>query len=58
MTDVQAYRFEPELVPNAGDTENVEVNYRLLVSDVKPCQHKENVLVPENNQSQKTKWKE
>ena len=29
MTDPQAYRFEPERVPNAGDSENEEVNYRL-----------------------------
>ena len=61
MTDLQAYRFEPERVPNAEDSENEEVNdgYRehfgLLVSDVKPCQKKENVLVAENSQIQKTK---
>ena len=29
MTDLQAYRFEPERVPNTGDSENEEVNYRL-----------------------------
>ena len=29
MTDLQAYRFEPELVPNAEDSENEEVNNRL-----------------------------
>ena len=65
MTDLQAYRFEPERVPNAEDSENEEVNDRfegtfwaVLVSDVKPCQHKENVFVAENSQSQETKWKE
>ena len=29
MTDVEAYRFEPERVPNAKDSENEEVNDRL-----------------------------
>ena len=29
MTDVEAYRFEPERVPNAKDSENEEVNNRL-----------------------------
>ena len=29
MTDLQAYRFEPERVPNAEDSENEEVNDRL-----------------------------
>ena len=29
MTDLQAYRFEPERVPNAEDSENEEVNNRL-----------------------------
>ena len=29
MTDLQAYRFEPERVPYAEDSENEEVNNRL-----------------------------
>ena len=29
MTDLQAYRFEPERVPNAEDSENEGVNDRL-----------------------------
>ena len=29
MTDLQAYRFEPESVANAEDSENEEVNDRL-----------------------------
>ena len=29
MTDLQAYRFEPQRVPNAEDSENEEVNDRL-----------------------------
>ena len=29
MTDLQTYRFEPEHVPNAEDSENEEVNDRL-----------------------------
>ena len=29
-TDLQAYRFEPERVPNAEDSENEEVNDRLV----------------------------
>ena len=29
MIDLQAYRFEPERVPNAEDSENEEVNDRL-----------------------------
>ena len=29
MTDLQAYRFEPERVANAEDSENEEVNDRL-----------------------------
>ena len=29
MTDLQAYRFEPECVSNAEDSENEEVNGRL-----------------------------
>ena len=66
MTDLQAYRFEPERVPNAEDSENEEVNDRLEGTfwvtcdrcETMPTQCKENVLGAENSQSQKTKWKE
>ena len=30
MTDLEAYRFEPERVPNAEDSENEEVNDHLI----------------------------
>ena len=62
---LRPYRFEPERVLNAEDSESeneavndgLEGHFGVLVRDVKPCQRKENLFVAENSQSQKTKWK-
>ena len=62
MPDLQLYCFEPECIPNPGDMRKRKRRskrsyFGVLVRDVKSCQRKENVLVAENSQRQKTKWK-
>ena len=43
MTDLQAYRFEPERVPDAEDSENEEVNDRLAGTFWVTCERCENM---------------
>ena len=45
MTDLQVYRFEPERVPNAEDSENEEVNNRLEGTSWVPWERCETCLL-------------